>query len=91
LKEFSGRSQQYARTTLLLILPFLVPGGSALEQLQISGRIPETIARSWYWTMLAQPHQVWLLLLLGLLLLQTLRVRAAVKIKTETVPDAVAA
>jgi len=91
LKEFSGRYQPYARTTLLLILPFLVPGGSALEQLQISGRIPETIARSWYWTAIALPHQVWLLLLLGLLLLQTMRVRAALKIKTETVPDAVAA
>lgn len=91
MREFSGRFRLYARATLLLILPFLVPGGSALEQLQVGGYIPETIAHSWYWTSLALPHQVWLLVLLSLLLLQTLRVSPALKIKAESVPEAFAA
>jgi MFS family permease len=67
LKEFSG--SKAARGTFLLMLPFLVPGGSALEQLQLRGRIPDGIAHSWYWTRFVMPHQIWFLLLLSLLLL----------------------
>jgi hypothetical protein len=69
LREFSGPERKYARVVLVLMLPFLVPGGSALEQLQVRGQIPEAIANSWYWTCIVMPHQVWLLVGLGLLLL----------------------
>ena len=69
LREFSAPADKFARGTFLLILPFLVPGGSALEQLQVRGQIPEAIAHSWYWTCIVMPHQIWFLLLLSLLLL----------------------
>jgi hypothetical protein len=69
LREFMGPERKYARVVFLLMLPFLVPGGSALEQLQFRGQIPEAIAHSSYWTCIVMPHQIWLLLLLGLLLL----------------------
>ena len=69
LREFSGPGNKLARGAFLLLLPFLVPGGSALEQLQLSGRIPEAMAQSWYWTGIVMPHQIWFLLLLSLLLL----------------------
>jgi hypothetical protein len=69
LREFSGPRNRVARGALLLMLPFLVPGGSALEQLRLSGRIPEAIAHSWYWTGIVMPHQIWSLLLLSGLLL----------------------
>ncbi|MBZ5614975.1 MAG: DUF2029 domain-containing protein [Acidobacteriia bacterium] len=67
LKEFSG--SKAARGAFLLMLPFLVPGGSALELFQLRGQIPEAIAHSWYWTRFVMPHQIWFLLLLSLLLL----------------------
>jgi hypothetical protein len=69
LREFSGPGNKVARGAFLLMLPFLVPGGSALEQLQLRGRIPEAIACSWYWTGIVMPHQIWFLLFLSLLLL----------------------
>lgn len=69
LREFSLPERKFARVVLVLMLPFLVPGGSALEQLQFGGHIPEAIAHSWYWTCIVMPHQIWLLMGLGLLLL----------------------
>jgi hypothetical protein len=69
LREFSGPRCKFARGAFLLMLPFLVPGGSALEQFQSSGRIPQAIAHSWYWTGIVMPHQIWFLLLLSGLLL----------------------
>jgi hypothetical protein len=67
LREFSG--SKAARGAFLLMLPFLVPGGSALEVFQLRGQIPEGFVRSWYWTRFVMPHQIWFLLLLSLLLL----------------------
>jgi hypothetical protein len=69
LREFSAPADRFARGTFLLILPFLAPGGSALEQLQVRGQIPQAIVHSWYWTCIVMPHQIWFLLLLSLLLL----------------------
>ena len=69
LREFSGPRRKFARGAFLPMLPFLVPGGSALQQFQSSGRIPQAIANSWYWTSIVMPHQIWFLLLLSLLLL----------------------
>jgi hypothetical protein len=67
LKEFSG--SKAARAAFSLMLPFLVPGGSALELFQLRGQIPEGFVHSWYWTRFVMPHQIWFLLLLSLLLL----------------------
>jgi hypothetical protein len=69
LKEFAAVDRKYARAAFVLILPFLVPGGSALEQLQSKRQIPEAISQSWYWTAIIMPHQIWFLLLLSALLL----------------------
>jgi hypothetical protein len=69
LMEFYGPQRKGARGALLLMLPFLVPGGTILEHLQFHERIPRTIAHSWYWTGVVMPHEIWFLLLLSLLLL----------------------
>jgi hypothetical protein len=69
LREFSGPRKQFARGTLVLMLPFLVPGGSALEEMQRGGRIPHAIAQSWFWNSVVMPHEIWCLLFLGALLL----------------------
>jgi hypothetical protein len=69
LREFSGPRKQFARGTLVLMLPFLVPGGSALEEMQRGGRIPQAIAQSWLWNRVVMPHEIWCLLFLGALLL----------------------
>jgi hypothetical protein len=69
LREFSAPGNKFARGAFLLILPFLAPGGSVLEQLQVRRQIPEAIAHSWYWRCIVMPHQIWFLLLLSLLLL----------------------
>ncbi len=54
---------------LLLMLPFLIPGGTLLETMEVSGRIPPSLAHRWWWEMFVMPHQVWMLLCLGILLL----------------------
>ena len=55
--------------TLLLMLPFLIPGGTLLETLQHSGRIPSPWASRWWWETIVMPHQVWILFFLSVLLL----------------------
>ena len=77
LRDFSGPRKGFARGALLLMLPFLVPGGSLLEQLQLHSRIPQAIAHSWYWTDVVMPHQIWFLLLLSLLLLRRMAIEEA--------------
>jgi hypothetical protein len=72
LKEFSGERRLSARCALLLALPFLVPGGTALEKLQASGLISQVISRFWYWRCVVMPHQIWCLLLLSVILLTTM-------------------
>ncbi len=70
LREFSTCGSRFARGTFLFILPFLAPGGSALEQLHLRGQIPAAIANSWYWTGIVMPHQIWVLLVLSVFLLR---------------------
>jgi hypothetical protein len=65
-----------ARKILLLLLVFLVPGGSALEQLQNTNRLV-TLQHSTWWTRIVMPHQVWALLFLTVLLLAGMRACAA--------------
>lgn len=55
--------------SLLAMLPFLIPGGTLLETMEINGRIPPSLANRWGWEAFVMPHQVWLLLCLSVLLL----------------------
>ncbi len=84
-REFSGPQNKFARGAFLLMLPFLVPGGSALEQFQASGKIPPAIVESWWWTGIVMPHQIWFLLALSLLLLW--RMASASSSRAITSPD----
>jgi hypothetical protein len=68
--------KELAKGTLLLILVFLVPGGSALEQLQRTSHL-FAVRHSWWWTHILMPHQVWALLSLSVLLLVAMRTSAA--------------
>jgi hypothetical protein len=63
------RSRMSAVLTLLLMLPFLVPGGTLLETMEINGRIPGMLIHRAWWEAFVMAHQVWLLLLLSVLLL----------------------
>jgi hypothetical protein len=63
------KARMLASLSLLLMLPFLIPGGTILETLQASGRIPSTLASRWWWQMIVMPHQVWMLFFLSVLLL----------------------
>ncbi len=67
----SGRLKLLARGSLALILPFLVPGGSALEKLQRTGRL-SALQHSHLWTETAMPHQSWCLFFLSWVLLLAL-------------------
>jgi Glycosyltransferase family 87 len=58
-----------APVTMVLIMPFLIPGPAFLAQLAQSGRIAESLVERWWWNVLIMPHQVWCLLFLSLWLL----------------------
>ncbi len=77
LKEWSGPRRRFARAALVLILPFLVPGGSALEQWWLSGEISPMITQSWWWTSIVMPHQIWSLLLMSVVFLWALNWQGA--------------
>jgi hypothetical protein len=53
---------------LLLMVPFLIPGGTILQTMQINGRIPSTFSEHWWWDTIVMPHEIWALFFLGLVL-----------------------
>jgi hypothetical protein len=67
-----GARKRLAKGTLILIAVFLVPGGSALEQLQRTSYLAGLQDSSW-WIRIVMPHQVWTLVLMSLLLLLAMR------------------
>jgi hypothetical protein len=74
---FSFRRQKAKSTgivALLLLLPFLIPGGTLLESLETSGRIPPALAGHWWWQTFVMAHEVWMLLFLSGLLLYEMTV-----------------
>jgi len=73
LTELSGKIRVLGNITLCLILPFLVPGGSLLEQIQRSGYITSAVRGSWWWNAIVAPHQVWALVILSVVLLEAMR------------------
>lgn len=72
LVELRRLHKRLAKEVLLLVLVFLVPGGSALEQLQRTSHLV-ALQHSWFWAHIVMPHQVWVLLFLSGLLLAAMR------------------
>jgi len=68
--------KKVAWAVLFLILVFLVPGGSMLEQFQHTGRFA-ALQHSWWWGHILMPHQVWALLFLSVMLLVAMRTSAS--------------
>jgi hypothetical protein len=64
-----GKTRRLAVAALLLMAPFLLPGGTILETLQTNGHVPDWLANHAWWQAFVMAHQVWALLLLSLLLL----------------------
>jgi len=75
LAELRKSQKELAKGILVLILVFLVPGGSALEQFQHTSHLV-ALQHSWWWTHIVMPHQVWALLSLSVLLLMAMRTSA---------------
>jgi hypothetical protein len=67
---FSPRNEASLRIrcfTVVLIIPFLIPGAAFLNQL--SSRLPHSAVDSHWWNALVIAHEAWFLLLLSILLL----------------------
>lgn len=64
-----SRPDRIAKISLLLMLPFLIPGTALLQQLAARGHFSEAVTHSWWWDRVVMPHQTWTLLLLCLVLL----------------------
>ncbi|HEY1679249.1 MAG TPA: glycosyltransferase family 87 protein [Candidatus Sulfotelmatobacter sp.] len=62
-----------ARLTLLLMAPFLIPGAALLQQLAANGRLPASIAGSWWWNCLVMPHETWMILAIALVLMYAIK------------------
>jgi hypothetical protein len=61
-------TRPYARGSVLLILPFLLPGPAMLYVLGDRGGVPGWVVDSWWWQGIILPHQVWLVLGLAVVL-----------------------
>ena len=76
LTEPNVRLRTAARCVLaVIILVFLVPGGTILQQLQLSGHFA-AVQNDWWWKTVILPHESWSILILGLFLLRALQARA---------------
>ncbi len=72
------KTRRPAVAALLLMVPFLLPGGTILETLQADAHLPAALASRAWWQALVMAHQVWALLLLCLLLLGVMFARRRV-------------
>lgn len=68
LSVLSGPLRRWASIVFVLLLVFLVPGGTILEELPYT-RYLGPLQHSRWWTALVLPHEVWVLLLLSVFLL----------------------
>jgi hypothetical protein len=69
-KPVSKRQMRcFALLSFLSMLPFLIPGGTLLESLEMNGRIPSSLVNRAWWQAFVMAHQVWLLLFLSALLI----------------------
>jgi hypothetical protein len=72
LTALTGPARNFAKATLLILAVFLVPGGSALEKLQLAGYFV-AVQHRWWWNTIVMPHEVWALFFLGIILLEAMR------------------
>jgi len=76
LAALNGPLRALARSVLLVIvLVFLLPGGTALQQLQQAGHFA-ALRNYWWWNTLVLPHECWSLLILAALLLRAVQIEA---------------
>src|SRR5208283_169768 len=73
LGNFAPPWRTLVGTLRILLACFLLPSGSALVAAVEENRIPQSIAREWWWNSLVMPHQIWLLLAISVGLLLSLR------------------
>jgi hypothetical protein len=73
-----GKNRRVATVALLLMAPFLLPGGTILQTLQENGRLPASLVDRAWWQAFVMAHQAWVLLLLSLLLLGAMFARRRV-------------
>lgn len=73
LTRRGGRLKRVATATLLLMLPFAIPGAAVLQEAADSGRIPPSLTHSWAWERVIMPHQSYFLLAMCIVLLGGLR------------------
>ena len=72
-KNWNGPARSMARAVfIVIVLVFLVPGGTALTQLQQAGHFA-AVQNYWWWKALILPHESWSILLLSLLLLRAMQ------------------
>jgi len=65
-----GATRKHVRVMIgLLLSVFFLPGGSFLELLLEKGRIPAALVSNWFWNSFVMLHDIWALLLLGMVLL----------------------
>jgi glycosyl transferase family 87 len=73
LTDLTGKLRSLGNITFCLILPFLVPGGTLLEQIELRGYVSAAVRSAWWWNAMVMPHQVWVLVILGVVLLEAMR------------------
>ncbi|MGB9236220.1 MAG: glycosyltransferase family 87 protein [Terriglobales bacterium] len=76
LAALNGPLRAMARSVFFIIIfVFLVPGGTALQQLQQTGHFAD-VRSYWWWNTLVLPHESWGILILALLLLGAMQIEA---------------
>jgi hypothetical protein len=69
ISKVGGRVCTPAKVMLFLIIPFLLPGASMLEQMEDRGILPASLEHSTSWNAFVMSHQVWFLILMNVTLL----------------------
>jgi Glycosyltransferase family 87 len=84
IPQVSTDLRALARTILVLLVPFMVPGAALLQYYAGSNARVGGLARSWWWQLLVAPHQVWIILAVAILLLaaRTTRVQTGTQNRT---------
>jgi hypothetical protein len=72
-----GRMRAIAKAALILMIPFLLPGATFLQQLVIRGTVPGEFTQSWWWDRFIMPHETWTLLLLCVVLLYGIKLESS--------------
>jgi hypothetical protein len=69
ISESIRRRGALAKAILILASPFLLPGAALLKAFAASNSTASRMALSWWWQFFVEPHQVWLLVAILVLLL----------------------